>query len=172
MRLRPYIPETDFDVIRNWITDPRTHALWCAGRFDYPLSREIFDEKLRDYRTRNGDVPFAAVGDDDRPVGFFCYSLRAETNVGRLAFVVVDPALRGQGYGKAMLKLAADYAFTVSGADAVRLSVFTGNTRAEKCYESVGFREEKTDPDAFTYRDESWGRRSMVLRKDSYEEQA
>ncbi len=164
MRLRPYIPETDFDIIRGWITDPRTHALWCANRFAYPLSGENFDEVLRDIRVRNGDCPFIAV-EGGRPTGFFCYSLHPETNEGLLKFVMVDPALRGQGLGKAMLRLAVEYAFSISKADAVSLRVFTENTGAVKCYEHAGFIEEKTEPGAFHYRDELWGRRSMVIRR-------
>ena len=42
----------------------------------------------------------------------------------------------------------------------------TENKRAKKCYESVGFRERHTDPDAFRYMDESWGRCNMVIEKD------
>ena len=164
MRLRPYIPETDFDVIREWITDPRTHALWCANRFAFPLSRENFDEILRNIRIRNGDSPFVATDDGGRLTGFFCYSLHPDTNEGLLKFVIVDPALRGQGFGKAMLQLAVEYAFRISKAGAVYLRVFTENTRAVKCYEHAGFTEEKTEPDAFSYQDESWGRCSMVIR--------
>ncbi len=165
MRLRPYIPETDFDVIRNWISDPRAHALWCADRFAYPLSRENFDKVLREIRIRNGDSPFVAVGDDGTVTGFFCYSLHPETGEGLLKFVIVDPAVRGRGAGKAMLRLAADYAFGISKAEALTLRVFTENPRAIRCYESVGFIEEKTDPGAFAYQDESWGRTSMTLRR-------
>lgn len=165
MRLRPFIPEIDFDVIRNWINDPRTHALWCADRFEYPLSQKNFDEALRDIRIRNGDSPFVAVGDDETVIGFFCYALHPETNEGLLKFVIVDPAVRGHGRGKAMLRLAVDYAFRISKADAVYLRVFTENTRAVRCYESVGFTEEKTDGNAFTYQAESWRRTSMVIRR-------
>ena len=145
MRLRPYIPEKDFEMIKDWITDPRTHALWCANRFDYPLCEKNFEEVLRDIRIRNGDNPFVAVGDDGEAVGFFCYSLHPETNEGLLKFVIVDPAVRGHGIGKAMLRLAVDYAFGISKADAVYLRVFRENIPAVKCYESVGFTEEKTD---------------------------
>ena len=66
MKLREYNLEKDFDTIKNWISDERTHALWCANR-------------------------------------------------------------------------------------------------AKKCYESVGFRERHTDPDAFHYLNESWGRCNMVI---------
>ena len=165
MRLRPYIPETDFDVIRGWIPDARAHALWCANRFEYPLSGENFDAVLREIRIRNGDSPFAAVGDDGTVTGFFCYSLHLEKNEGLLKFVIVDPAVRRRGVGKAMLRLALDYAFGISKADTVVLRVFTENTRAVRCYESVGFVEEKTEQSAFSFRDESWGRCSMVIRR-------
>ena len=165
MRLRPYIPETDFDAVRNWVCDPRAHALWCANRFEYPLSAENFDRVLREIRVRNGDCPFVAVGENGAAAGFFCYSLRPDTNEGLLKFVIVDPAVRGQGFGKAMLRMAVDYAFRISKADAVYLRVFTENLRAVRCYESVGFTEEKTDENAFSYQDESWGRRSMVIRR-------
>ena len=165
MRLRPYIPETDFDVIRNWITDPRTHALWCANRFEYPLSEENFNEVLEEIRVRNGDSPFVAVEDDGTVIGFFCCSLQPQTNEVLLKFVIVDPAARGRGVGKAMLRLVVDYAFGVSKADAVTLRVFTENARAIRCYEGVGFTEEKTEQNAFSFRDESWGRRSMVIRR-------
>lgn len=164
MRLRPYIPEKDFEVIRDWITDPRTHALWCANCFDYPLCEKNLDEVLRDIRTKNGDNPFVAVGEDGKAVGFFCCSLNPETNEGLLKFVIVDPAVRGHGIGKAMLHLAVDTAFGISKADAVYLHVFAENTPAVRCYESVGFTQEKTDINAFSYQDESWGRTRMVIR--------
>lgn len=164
MRLRPYIPEMDFDTIQSWDNDPRTHALWCAGRFEYPLRRENADKVLNEILIRNGDFPFVAVGDDNQATGFFCYSLHPESNEGLLKFIMVDPAARGKGIGKAMLKLALEYAFGVTKADAVHLRVFTENLRAVRCYESVGFTAESTEPDAFSFQGESWGRRSMVIR--------
>ncbi len=172
MRLRPYIPEKDFDTIKNWITDPKTHAFWCANRFAYPLSGDNFDEILQSIRVRNGDSPFVALDDDGRPAGFFCYSLQPDTKEGLFKFVVVDPARRGQGVGKTMLRLAVEYAFRISKADAVYLRVFSENTQAVRCYESVGFTEEKTDRNAFTYQDESWGRTSMVIRRPGSETHA
>ena len=165
MRLTPCIPEKVFEVIRTWITDPRTHALWCANRFDYPLCKKNLDEVLRDIRIQSGDTPFVAVGDDGEAVGFFCYSLHPVTNEGYLKFVIVDPAVRGRGIGKAMLRLAVDYAFGISKADAVYLRVFAGNTQAVRCYESVGFTEDKTERNAFVYQDESWDLTRMVIRR-------
>ena len=166
MRLRPYIPEKDFETIKNWVTDPRMHALWCANRFEYPLSETNFSEVLKEIRIRNGDCPFVAE-EDGKAAGFFCYSLHPDTNEGLLKFVIVDPAVRGHGIGKAMLRMAVDYAFMISKADAVHLRVFTENTRAVRCYQGVGFTEEGTESNAFSFRDESWGRSSMVIRRSA-----
>lgn len=167
MRLRPFIQDTDFEVIRNWITDERMHALWCGNRFSYPLEKEDFSRVIRKYGIQYGDCPFVMTRDDGKVAGFFCYSLNPETSIGMLKFVMVDPALRGKGTGKAMLKLAVEYAFTVTGAEAVQLAVFPMNTPAVRCYEHTGFTAIKTDTGAFRFRDESWDRCRMEIRRIS-----
>ena len=172
MRLRPFIMDRDFDVIRDWITDERMHAMWCANLMAYPLEKENFSRVMWDFGIRLGDTPFVMTTEEGKTAGFFCYSLNPETNEGKLKFVMVDPAMRGKGMGKAMLKLAVEYAFTLSKAEAVALSVFPENTAALKCYESVGFTERRTDADTFRFREELWSRRNMVLRKVASESRA
>ena len=167
MRLRPYISGLDFDVIKNWITDSREHALWCANRFAFPTERENFTEVLNDHAEHWGDCAFVATDDSGTPVGFFCYSINLGTNEGMLKFVMVDPTKRGMGYGKEMLRLAVKYAFEITKADAVRLIVFSENPGAKKCYEGVGFKEISTEPEAFRFGDEAWGRCCMMLKKDN-----
>ena len=165
MRLRPFILPCDFDEIKNWISDERTHALWCANRINYPLEKENFDNVMLKEATMFGDSPYVATTDDGKVVGFFCYSANLSTNEGMLKFVMVDPSQRGKGIGTAMLQLAIEYAFHITKVDAVQLNVFSENTRAKKCYERVGFVERKTDADAFRFEDESWGRCNMLIKK-------
>ena len=166
IELRAYNPDKDFDTIKYWISDERTHALWCANRTEFPLERSSFDDLLEDVSVRCGDAPYVVTDENDKPIGFFCFSLNNDTNEGMLKFVMVDPDKRGIGLGKEMVCRAVRYAFDVTKADSVQLMVFTENNRAKKCYESVGFRERHTDPDAFRYMDESWGRCNMVIEKD------
>ena len=64
-----------------------------------------------------------AMNDDGEPAGFFCYSLNNETKEGMLKFIVVNPAFRGKGIARDMLKAASDYAFK-NGAELVHLNVF------------------------------------------------
>ena len=77
-----------------------------------------------------------------------------------------NPKYRGKGYGREMILLAVKYAFEITNVQSVQLNVFPENERAKKCYESVGFTERKTDLNAFAYKDESWGRCNMVIRRE------
>ena len=101
MELRKYDSKRDFEIIKNWIDDERTHAMWCANLFDYPLNRENVAEVLS-YAVENyGDVPFVAI-EEGRGVGFFCYNTNQTTKEGMLKFVIVNPQYRGKGIAKKM----------------------------------------------------------------------
>lgn len=164
MRLRPY-QKKDFYIISQWITDERSHALWCANLIPYPMERSGFEEVLRQAEERFGDSPFVATTDDGKVVGFFCFSVNVDTNEGMFKFIVVDSAVRNQGYGYEILSLAVKYAFEIAKADAVHLNVFPENPGAKKCYEKVGFRERALTENAFSYKEESWGRCNMVIMR-------
>ena len=168
MRLRPYVSCLDFDRIKNWVTDERTHALWCAGRAEYPLSKEGFDRFLEDIAIKNGDCPYIAADDSGEPVGFFCYSVNAENNEGMLKFVIVSPERRGKGVGREMLGMALKLAFGLTGAESVRLCVFSCNDRARRCYLGAGFEERTVTDNAFRFGDERWGRCAMAIDKQRY----
>ena len=165
MRLRPYITRHDFDAIKNWVTDERTHAMWSAKHAPFPLEKNAIDEFLAAMYTKHGDCPFVATTDDGSTVGFLCCGINTESNEAMLAFVLIDPAQRGRGYGKEMIQLAAKYCFEILKADTVQLNVFTANERAHKCYESAGFTERRTEENAFAFGEEIWGRCNMVLKK-------
>ena len=169
-RLRSYDSEKDFDMVRQWVTDECTHAMWCANRFCYPIKKENFDQVLSDIAAKNGDLPFIALTDNGIPAGFFCYSLNRETNEGMLKFVIVDPKLRGKGFGTEMIRSAVRHAFDNTHADAVQLSVFPENIRAKRCYEKAGFKERRTEPLAFRFQTEYWGRCNMIIRNEEFQD--
>ncbi len=162
MRIRPY-QNKDFDIISKWITDERSHALWCANLIPYPLEKRGFDDLLQQLEERFGDSPFVATTDDGKVVGFFCFSVNLNTNEGMLKFVVIDNSIRNKGYGCEMLKLAVKYAFEIAKAGAVHLNVFSENHSAKKCYKKVGFKERSLTENAFCFKDELWGRCNMII---------
>ena len=165
MQIRTFNLTEDFDVIKTWITDERTHMMWCANLITYPLEKEKLRSFLSEIAGKFGDSPFVAVDDEGRVVGFYCYSLNHETHEGMLKFVMVDASVRGKGIGKEMIKLAVRNAFTDPDALAVQLNVFSENSRAKRCYEGVGFTERQNTPNAFKYKDESWGRCNMIIKR-------
>ena len=162
MTLRLYRPD-DFDTIRRWFPDARTHALWCADRFPYPLEPEGFSAVLREHAERTGDRAYVAENETGIPFGFFCFSVNPETNEGMLKFVAVCRDMRGWGIGTAMLRLAVRNAFVETNAGAVQLMVFSVNDSAKKCYEKAGFAVRAVTPDAFRFGSETWDRVNMVI---------
>ena len=167
MELRAFHPDTDFERIKGWIRDEREHAMWCAGRFSYPLAMGDFVNTLSGMVERKGDTPFVA-DVDGRAEGFFCCSVNHESGEGMLKFVIVNPECRGKGAAREMLRLAVSRAFREAGAQNVSLTVFSVNTRAKKCYEKVGFAEKNTDCKAFAFRDELWDRCHMTIMKKDF----
>ncbi|SEP60056.1 Protein N-acetyltransferase, RimJ/RimL family [Lachnospiraceae bacterium NE2001] len=166
MILRKFEIDSDFEAMKDWVTDEKTHAMWCANLIKYPLSKEHLAETLKEVSNRFGDVPYVAITDDDKVAGFFCYSFNNETKEGMLKFVVVDPEARGKGVARDMLGLAIEQGFENPEAIGLQLNVFPENLRAKKCYEKAGFIERNLTPNAFTYKDESWGRCNMVFTRE------
>ena len=167
MKLREFEIDNDFESMKNWVTDERMHAMWCANLIKYPLSKERMATTMTEAADRFGDVPYVAISDDGRVEGFFCYSFNNETKEGMLKFVVVDPDVRGKGVAQKMLRLAIKQAFDNPEAERVQLNVFPENPRAMRCYQKAGFVERKLTPDAFAYKDETWGRFNMVFNRKS-----
>ena len=64
MKLRLLEIEKDFSVIKDWITDEKSHAMWCADLMHYPLEITNFKEVLFEAAKRFGDIPYVAVTDE------------------------------------------------------------------------------------------------------------
>ena len=165
MHLRLYNEQTDFTYIAEWITDERTHALWCANLLSYPLSKDGLHQYLEELE--NGSA-YVYVDDEDRPVGFFIYVINEQEKSGHLRFIMVDNSVRGKGYGSDMLQQFVKYTYENTSITSVGLNVFDVNTAARKCYEKAGFTVRQNTPEAFTYQDEMWSRYMMVHNSRVY----
>lgn len=90
MRIRPYMPNKDYEYVSKWIDDERAHAFWCANLFPYPVTPESFHDFLEKISTKWTDSAFVATKNNGQAVGFFCYSVNLEDNTGFLKFVIID----------------------------------------------------------------------------------
>lgn len=139
MRLRPY-RSGDATEIVTWCKDEDVFYKWSAGRLgEFPLMAERFELEMSARIDNDRYFPFTAM-DDDRTVGFILLRHPEDSRDEiRFGFIIVNPEIRGKGYGKKMLQLALKYAFEVYGARKVTLGVFVNNPSAHHCYSAVGF---------------------------------
>lgn len=106
---------------------------------------KVTPEICADYLTASGKGWLCEV--DGEAVGFSVASLR-DASIWAL---FVKPGYEGRGIGKRLLRLATGWLFE-TGAQGISLS--TGaNTRADRVYESLGWRRGEVRPDGeVTYR--------------------
>lgn len=169
MRIRPYIESKDYEYLEKWIDDEKVHALWCANLIPYPITKENLRAFLEKDSTDWTGSAYVATENNGTVVGFFCYSVNVDDNAGFLKFIIVDRAKRGTGCGKKMLQLALQYAFHITGADLVRLNVFSENDAAKHCYAKIGFTAENVSNNIFPYKDELWSRYHMIIEKNQFD---
>lgn len=78
--------------------------------------------------------------DGDEVVGYITLRIPAKDKAEqRLGFVIIDDSKRGRGLGKALISMAAKFAFEKLGVSKVSLGVFENNSEAIHCYEAAGF---------------------------------
>ncbi len=142
MKLRKYIKE-DSAIICSWIQDERSLYQWSADRIGkFPLADDDLNENYAPVMESDKFIPLTFCDENDKVAGhlFIRYPKEDANDIVRFGFVILDPTLRGQGYGKKMLQMAIDYAKNRLNVSTVTLGVFANNDSAKYCYESVGFR--------------------------------
>lgn len=60
---------------------------------------------------------------------------------GYAGIAIFNPSYWGRGFGTEAIQLLIEYGFKNLNLNSVELEVFETNTRAQRCYEKVGFKE-------------------------------
>ena len=157
LRIRPYKAE-DANTVLSWCHDEKAFYRWTAGILgDFPITQNAFKfvESL---------MPFTAF-DETGIVGFFTLRNPDDSlDELRFGFVIVDPDIRGKGYGKAMLQLGLKFAFEIYGAKRVSLGVFENNLPAYHCYKAAGFDDVLLDTtETYYVMGEEWKCKELML---------
>lgn len=139
LRLRPYHPN-DAQHILNWIEDETAFRKWSADRYPkYPITPEDMNAH---YAAGGKDFFGMTAFDDDGIAGHLIMRFPdSDRSHLRLGFIIVDSSRRGKGYGREMLRLAQNYAFSILKVDRISLGVFENNPTAQRCYRAAGFSE-------------------------------
>lgn len=122
----------DAQRVSSWVSNA-TEALTFAGlTLGYPFTGEAFLQSAGDrwntYVLRDNQTAVAT--------GAIEYRGDGEARLGR---VLVDPAQRGEGFGRVMLHRLIAQATQHATIDRLTLSVFETNRAARKLYASLGF---------------------------------
>ena len=136
--------ETDAGIICRWLRNEEELYKWSADRFNkYPLTARDIVENYAPQTEGGRFIPLTAVDECEKVIGHFIirYPIENDNSTVRFGFVIVDPELRGKGYGKQMLLLGIGYVRENMPAHRIDLGVFAGNESAQHCYASVGFME-------------------------------
>ena len=143
MRLRAYEKE-DSPIIAKWLRTEKELYQWSADRYGFfPLEPYSIEEHYRPLMQSGRFIPLTMVDDGNNVTGHLIVRFPNENDDSsvRIGFVIVDPDLRGKGYGKELLKLTIAYIKENLPAIRADLGVFVNNPKAARCYESVGFKE-------------------------------
>lgn len=136
--LRP-MREDEYDAWRAHERDTYIATLTGAGLpADQAATDEAvgFDQAFPDGLASPG-VAILVLERDGAPVGHLAWIRLADPSW--VASVEIDPAHRGQGFGRALMHVAEDLTRD-GGASALALNVFAANTPAVRLYESLGYR--------------------------------
>jgi len=116
------------------------------------------------YQTEEEIYPMTAVEEGNILGHLTLRYVGREQREARLGFVIVDPARRGRGCGRELVRLAARYAILFLGAEKVSLVVFEENVRAYTCYLAAGFQNvTEGQPEECVILGEKWHCRKLEL---------
>lgn len=144
MKIRAYTRE-DSPVIAKWVRTEYELYQWSSDRFGFfPLLDYSVDENYIPQLEEGNFYPLTAVDDDGKIAGHLIIRYPDPDNRAsvRFGFVIVDPDVRGKGYGHKMLLLALDHVReNLPLVTRVDLGVFENNPKAKRCYEAAGFKD-------------------------------
>lgn len=171
LRLRPYISE-DAKTIAAWFDSEESFRKWSADQYkDFPVLPQQISDKYAEAGREGTFLAFTAF-DEEGIAGHFTIRYVDEAReTARLGFVVVDSKRRGCGYGREMLGLGLKYAFEFLGVWSVTIGVFENNLPARKCYEALGFHNNRNErPSVYQLCGEKWLCLELIILRNEWEE--
>ena len=159
LKVRPFDPR-NLGTLLSWTKSARELRMWAGETFP-----KLPDEMtFRTHLNRHGIRAYQAADRRGRFVGYAELVGRTGGD-GILCRVIIDPARRGIGSGKALVELLSDEAFRKIGFKRLLLNVFTFNTPALRCYRALGFRPLLKRPKPRSFQGECWD--LVVMQKDA-----
>ncbi|MTH53064.1 GNAT family N-acetyltransferase [Bacillus mangrovi] len=167
IRLEPFTMG-DAAELMDWIPSGEFLMQWGGPGFIYPLTFE----QIEGYVHAADQRVFKAVEEKDgTAAGHICLSgIDLKNESCRISKVMVNPALRGKGYGSALVSEVLKFAFLELNMHRVSLGVFVFNEEAIACYRKAGFQQEGHIRDCRKMKDSFWSIYEMGILRKEWEE--
>lgn len=134
-QVRPFV-RADVDGWQAWPDYPEPLLVGTSPRRMSPDQRSRWFE---DITQRQRQIPFAVENEQGQLIGrIFLRHVRRDERSAVLG-IDLHPGWVGQGYGTEALGAFLHHFFEDMGFERMLLSVAAHNTRARRCYESLGF---------------------------------
>ncbi|MDU0353598.1 GNAT family N-acetyltransferase [Paraglaciecola aquimarina] len=122
-------------VVKGWFNSYAEIHTWGGPELTYPITDQDFVTLLQATHLHS----YVLLDENATLLAFGQHYLRiGRHHLGRL---VVNPAYRGKGLGKMLVRQLLDKAYTQQVAEHGSLFVFTSNKAAYDCYQKLGFVE-------------------------------
>ena len=129
--------KNDLGTILSWIPDADACRVWAGPDVCYPANATSVWKTIK----ADNNNTYSLVGIDGSLVGFG-QILRRGARVVHLARIIVDPRLRGSGYGRLLCKALMKTAGVRFAVHRFTLHVYAENHAAITLYRSLGFETE------------------------------
>ena len=165
MEFRNYKKEDAEEIIK-WIRNEQELFLWSADIYNkFPIEAEDINNFYKGCSKKTNFYPMTLI-ENNKIIGHLILRNVSENNkIIRLGFIIVNPILRGKGYGKKLINYAIEYAENNLNAGEINLGVFENNINAYKCYKSVGFAEINKE-EIYTINNEKWKCIELIYKKE------
>jgi ribosomal protein S18 acetylase RimI-like enzyme len=130
----------DLEIVAPWITSARECELWAGWRVRFPIDCETLPAAIQ-----FNDAVALSLVDGGRLVAFGQLIAKASRR-GHLARLIVSPALRGKGFGEALVHALLERA-RGEGCERISLNVDRSNLPAGRLYSKLGFRDAERPAD-------------------------
>ncbi|MBW3625709.1 MAG: GNAT family N-acetyltransferase [Armatimonadetes bacterium] len=145
IELQPFT-RADFRRLIDWSPTPEFLMQWAGPYFTFPLDEAQLGAYLQG---AEGDSPVRRIfrvadGETGTVIGHIELGLihlaHGSATVHRV--LIGDPAYRGRGFGREMIRKIQEIAFDEMNLHRLELVVFDFNESARRCYEKAGFKVE------------------------------
>jgi RimJ/RimL family protein N-acetyltransferase len=171
IELRPFA-ESDCDCLIEWTTDARSLLVWAGPKYKWPLDKVQLIEAHANTQTEPPTHYMFTVWDTERDQNIGHVELmrvNPEIKSAGIGRVLVDPALRGRGYGTQLIHRTCEYAFMGLKLSVLTLRTFDFNLAAIACYQKIGFKFVETEIAFREFENEKWKLLTMKLEKQDWQ---